>query len=201
MKLIVLSYEYSFPNELTLIHELFEEGLALFHLRKPTWSEEELYKYLKNIDPIYHRRIVLHDHYKLIESFSLKGIHCNVRNSTHWLESKQNGLQLSASFHSVEELKILTETFEYVFLSPVYDSISKENYHAAFSEEELKEGLNQNLQPDIIALGGINVERVDKCRDMGFDGVAVMGAVWKSKDPVLAFRKLRNTCQVNVHTY
>jgi thiamine monophosphate synthase len=37
------------------------------------------------------------------------------------------------------------------------------------------------------------VENIPHCRALGFDGVAVLGAIWQAADPVRAFVRLQTT--------
>jgi len=53
----------------------------------------------------------------------------------------------------------------------------------------------------VLAIGGVTAERLGRCGELGFDGAAVMGAVWNGPDPVRAFagilsasEKLGATC-------
>jgi len=82
------------------------------------------------------------------------------------------------SCHSFEEVKKLEGKVDYCFLSPIYDSISKEGYKAKFEKKELKKFLQQKRKTKIIALGGMTEENYKKALDLGFDGGAFLGAVW-----------------------
>jgi thiamine-phosphate pyrophosphorylase len=42
----------------------------------------------------------------------------------------------------------------------------------------------------LYALGGVDSENASSCIDAGADGVAVIGALWKARDPALAAQKL-----------
>src|SRR5687768_15635196 len=56
-------------------------------------------------------------------------------------------------FHSLEELEACQQHYEYAFLSPVFDSISKTGYKSKFDLHSLKVFL-RNRKEKIIALGG-----------------------------------------------
>jgi thiamine-phosphate pyrophosphorylase len=45
----------------------------------------------------------------------------------------------------------------------------------------------------VLALGGITVETAPRALALGFDGVAVLGAIWQAHDPVRAFTGLQNS--------
>lgn len=193
MKLIVVSAETIFEGETAIVNQLFENGLNRFHLRKPGLSFNEQKDWLTEIKSEYLNRIVLHDHYELMHHFPVKGIHVNAR-------SGDTLKGLSKSCHSLEELTSLQD-FEYVFLSPIFDSISKQGYTAQFEMDKLNTELNKEHSFEVIALGGIDANNIDTCRSIGFDGVAVLGAVWKSGNPLEAFLTIKEKCQKNVNTY
>ncbi len=190
MNLILLSPPTLVPNETTILCQLFEAGLTHFHLRKPTFSKVNILDYLLEIPEIYHDRIVLHQYHAFCEVFKLKGIHLpeKVRISQHY---PINVPLISTSFHDTTTLLANETCYQYVFLSPIFNSISKPNYPAGFQKEELAASLKQTKQK-VIALGGVSFPKVQECKSLGFSGVACIGAVWQNPDPLEAFEQLRN---------
>ena len=75
MKLIVVSNSDVIANEDDIINSLFDEGLELFHLRKPTYDKKNLITLLNKINSKYHSKIVLHQHHTLTEQFEINRIH------------------------------------------------------------------------------------------------------------------------------
>jgi thiamine-phosphate pyrophosphorylase len=175
MKLIIITSERILKDEPSLWNKLFERGLTVLHLRKPAASEEDLRRLLLQTDPAFHDRIVLHDRFTLTQSFHLKGVHLNRRNPV----PPQNAVSsLSRSCHSIEELE-QTGDFNYVFLSPVFDSLSKTAYTHAFSGEELRSAQVRGLiNEKVIALGGVHPKTIPLAAEYGFGGVAALGALW-----------------------
>src|ERR1019366_1979318 len=97
----------------------------------------------------------------------------------------------SVSFHSLGEIKNVNPVFQYVFISPVFDCISKENYKTKIDKTALKLFLQDKVnEPEIIALGGINEETINQPMEIGFDGLAVLGAIWMSNNPIEKFNHL-----------
>ena len=175
MKLIVITTEHFFEGEAAVLNALFERGMEILHLRKPGSTETELKNLIEQIDERFHKRIVLHDHYSLINIFRLKGIHLNNRNRQ---QPVHVSCSISRSCHSIGELENITG-YEYVFLSPIFDSISKIGYKKAFSEMELMKAKQDNIiNEKVIALGGITPENIAQIRSYGFGGVAVLGGIW-----------------------
>ena len=176
MKLIVITQEQSWKNEAHCINLLFENGLELLHLRKPGYTKEEISALLNDISPRFHRNIVTHDHFSLLTKFNLKGIHLNRRNP---VPIEKQGITISKSCHSLEEIKKSDNHIDYAFLSPIFNSISKTGYQGAFTEEQLRQARKNNIINDkIIALGGITTENIPFIKKHGFGGIAVLGSLW-----------------------
>lgn len=198
MKLIILTPPDFFVEEDKIINSLFEEGLDLLHLRKP--GSEPVYseRLLTLLPEEYHKQIVVHDHFYLKEEFNLKGIHLNSRNPKAPEGYKGH---LSRSLHSLDELRNERKDYDYVFLSPIFDSISKSSYHAAFDEATLKQAHNEGLiDKNVMALGGITIDNMEQIRDYGFGGAVILGDLWNRfnihstkdyKELINHFRRLR----------
>ena len=180
MRLIVITTERFFDREADAVCQLFENGLERLHLRKPCASIDETSRLIEQIDAAFHPKIVLHDHYELVNSFRLAGIHLNRRNHFGDQSSYEDkALTLSCSCHSFEEVAICPANLDYVFLSPVFDSISKAGYKQGFTAEQLSDARNRGmLNERVIALGGMTAESIPAIRVYGFGGVAVLGSLW-----------------------
>lgn len=182
-KLIVISRPDFFPGEDEAIDRLFREGLELLHLRKPGSEASRLYSLLDKIPRVYYPRIVLHDHFEIVQhpDYRFGGIHLNRRNAS--IPEGYEG-RISRSCHSVQEVKECLEnkahpSYEYVFLSPVFPSISKEGYGEGISLEALRTaGQKGEIGEKVIALGGISPQTIPLLRDIPFGGVAVLGSLW-----------------------
>ena len=48
--MIVITNPFSIENEFQILHQLFEEGLELLHVRKPAYSEKEMRIFLSHIE-------------------------------------------------------------------------------------------------------------------------------------------------------
>ena len=113
---------------------------------------------------------------ELYEEFSLKGIHIN-KNITN-LPIGYNGFK-TRSCHSFEEIKRYKNEYDYLFLSPIFDSISKMGYKSGFSKDELlKASTDGIIDEKIIALGGVTFEMIPYLKELNFGGVAMIGALY-----------------------
>ena len=184
MKLIIITTPHFWEGEAEAVEMLFHEGLESLHLRKPQASEEEMRCFLCSIPLEYHARIVTHEHFNLLNDFKLKGVHLNGRQPQ--IPAGWKG-HVSRSCHSLEEVAIHKSCCQYVFLSPIYDSISKTGYRAAFQPDTLKEAARcVIIDTQVIALGGISAARLPEVKAMGFGGAALLGDVWQHTGQELA---------------
>ena len=180
MKLILITPPTYFVEEDKIITALFEEGLDLLHLRKPDTAPIYAERLLTLIPEQYHKRIVVHGHFYLKDEFKLKGVHLNSRNPH--LPGNYKG-HISRSCHSLEEVKEHKKNCDYVFLSPVFDSISKKDYHANYTPEEIRKAHKAGIiDKKVIALGGIDTDNIRQVESYGFGGAAIMGALWNKFD-------------------
>ena len=180
MKLIVITTPNYFVEEDKIITTLFEEGLDILHLRKPDMPAIYAERLLTLIPEKYHRRIVTHDHFYLKNEFDLMGIHLNRRNPE---EPHDYHGHVSFSCHSLEEVEQYKDKYEYVFLSPVYPSISKASYEPPYTPEEIREAVAKKIiDKKVIALGGITPETLPEIKAFGFGGAAVLGDLWNKFD-------------------
>lgn len=203
MRLIVISSPNKFESELKLLPRFFNCGLEVFHLRKPKFSYRRMNKYLSHVPGEYLDRIIIHTHHRLALKYKLRGIHITEKQKKKklltWLKLMilkffRKKLAVTTSFHSVADLLRDKKKYHYVFLSPIFDSISKKNHRGAFSESSLKNGL-RNTRHSVIALGGIEPDNISRAREFGFKGIAVLGSIWReNKDPMESFKEMQDAC-------
>ena len=162
-------------NEATKIVDLLRKREAdIVHIRKPDWDLDMTKNLLDKIPASYHGYIKIHDNFELLEKYKrLRGVHLNSRNP----EFQNKGFKMSKSLHSLEELNKITdyEKFEYLTLSPIFDSISKKNYKGNFDLIELKKHI---FNKRIVALGGVTPDQFDLLKKTGFAGAAMLGYFW-----------------------
>ena len=162
------------PGEAAEIAEALRRGWWRVHIRKPGHPDEAIERLINDIPEELRPRLTLHDLFHLAEKTGIGGIHLNFRNPEP--PAGWRGM-LSASCHSVNEARYHRGKVDYMFLSPVYDSLSKPGYGSRFTEEEL--ALSGALGPDVLALGGVTPSKRDRLRRLGFGGAAMLTAAWQ----------------------
>lgn len=176
MKLIVVTAPTFFVEEDEIITALFEEGLDILHLCKPETPAMYSERLLTLIPEKYHKRIVTHDHFYLQEEFGLMGIHLSKRNPS---EPHDYSGHLSCTCHTLEEVKNKKRYYDYLFLSPLFDCITRHDLRAGFTSDELQAAEHNRLfDSHVMAFGGICKENLMQVKRMGFGGAVVMGDLW-----------------------
>ncbi len=184
--MIVISNPITIKNEIKIIHSLFEEGLSLFHVRKPHFSEIEMKAFVSEIGLEFRNQLVLHQYHDLASSFGIDKLHFSEKNRTNFYDFSAK--TLSTSSHSIEDFNVLNSMFDYAFLSPIFSSISKENYSPKTDAfESIKR--RTNFSTKLIALGGLSAENIKQTLENGFDDVALLGTIWSSTNPLGNFKK------------
>ncbi|MFD2602156.1 thiamine phosphate synthase [Flavobacterium suzhouense] len=190
--MIVITNPGILTDEAHIINRLFEEGLQLLHIRKPGIDIYNLKSLLRLIHEEYYDRLVLHQHYNLAGQYGINRIHFTESNRPDFdktlkmLGNDQEWI-FSTSTHSIEDFNRLSHRYEYAFLSPVYNSISKPGYAP---DTDIIESTKRrsNFNTKLIALGGISYKNNKQILEAGFDGVAVLGNIWNSGDPICEFK-------------
>lgn len=188
-KILIITPENVISREGTLINALFEAGLEVLHIRKPGLPKVEIQNLINSISADFHSRVVIHSHYELVHDFHLKGIHLPEKLRKEALTNETLKV-ISTSFHKLEDITNENKHFEYAFLSPVFESISKQGYHPFLAIQQIKSFLAHPIPFPLIALGGISDKNVMQVREMGFSGAACIGYIWESQNPVEQFNKL-----------
>lgn len=217
MQLIVCSTPETLSDEHELVQELMHAGLETFHLRKPLFSSAEMRGWLEQLSSADCRKVVLHSHWLLAEEFKIKGIHIGatalknmpLAEQVAWMSyAKRKQLSISSSVHDEKEINQLPKGFDYVWLSPVFESISKQAYLSNFSDHQFDQWtkeLKEQKQTQVYALGGVTALHAVKLAHRGFNGMVVLGSVWSNikgiedKEQVnLRIKQLINACKTDL---
>jgi len=190
--IVVITPEELVQNETEIINALFEEGLDLLHIRKPFINSKENKDFIQNIHSEFHHQLVLHSHYDLAENFNISRFHFREIDRRNDLFKSFTDKTISTSVHDIETFNELSEDWEYAFISPVFPSISKKGYGENSNIlYEIKKRNNSNVK--LIALGGIHENNISEVFNSRVDGVALLGAIWESNEPLAIFKKCRKS--------
>lgn len=186
--LIVISCENDFPDEINLVKRMMQDGLRRFHLRKPNLSQDAYMSYIDAFNTKEKESIVVHQYHEASKANGICQLHLksSLLTSTP-LNTYKN--YTSTSFHSHNELEQYGANFDYTFLSPIFDSISKPGYSSR--KDFLTTPINS--RQNVYALGGITPSRLKLLNGKGFKGVAALGYIWQG-NPIENYKILNQLC-------
>ena len=176
MKIIAITTPKITDEDTSIIRALFDRGIDIVHLRKPESSIGECRKLLSALNSEQRSKIIVHDYPELYSEFSLGGIHIN--RNVRTLPDGYCGFK-SRSCHTFEEIVSYKSDYDYLFLSPIFDSISKNGYRSVFSDEALQEASVMGIIDEkVIALGGVTLDKIAYLKKLKFGGVAMVGGIY-----------------------
>jgi thiamine-phosphate pyrophosphorylase len=187
MDIIIFTSPDEVADEVAIINQLFHFGLDELVIRKPHWTNQNYIDFLNQIDAEYYPHISICDQPEIALEFNLKGLHC----SNQWYDSfgkeeqkklhemlADAGHQISISAHNLAEWNQRKNHFDQIYLCPIYPSISKPGYSGNWDLQALQTELKADRAVKVIALGGVEVSRIEEISTIGFDGVALLGTIW-----------------------
>lgn len=192
--IVVLSPTGTVKDEQKIVCELFRAGLQVYHLRKPRWSQEKITEWVNSLPHEYRSRIVLHQFPKLVSRLELGGFHL----SPDMPEPGDEAGELSAQCASYSDIVRIGGDCRYVMLGPIFrpaGTDSRPSLPPARTPQEyaaiVKYWHQNGGDAKVFAFGRIHAGNVHLCKKLGFDGIAVVSAIWNAKtDPVKAFKAL-----------
>ena len=188
---ILITLPRILKNEAEMLAALCGAGVSVIHICKPEASEPEIEELLKTLQALGAdmSRLTIHYNEPLARRYGLGGVHLRIE---ELLAGAGEGLRRSCSAHGWTEAERAATDADYVFLSPLFDSISKPGYRSAIDPAEAAERLRRR-KGRIVALGGIRPANIARVRRIGFDGAAVLGAAWSADEKAVdTERTLKN---------
>lgn len=189
-KLFLFSDEQDHPQEIEGARLALRLGFEAFHLRKPTWSVEQIHEFLTQFGEDELSRISIHTEEPHFAEIHKRYPQVRMHLKSHQLGCYSPEKVMSHAVHSLEELGTLTQYPELktLFLSPIYPSISKQDYQTDWDFPTLSQSLGLP-GPEVIALGGVQAHHFQELQAMGFSGAALLGSVWRDSSPLSRIRE------------
>jgi thiamine-phosphate pyrophosphorylase len=200
MKIVIFTPPDFYPNEAEWLIRLLGLPIYRLHIRKPGWSRKQVAALLDTIPASLRTRIVLHRHYSLLQTYRIpcgyirfrQILTCQSQRLIDLLREKQ--ILWCTGIHRKEDLAFLRTAPAYLFVSPIFPSLSKKDYAKSWIGGELQAILRESPCP-VFALGGVCPETLPKAAEMGFAGAALLGWIWNNTDPVRRAEQILNMAE------
>lgn len=167
---VVITPETLSLEEIDPIRTMLDIGCWRIHIRKPNADKELLRRYLDRLcQRVDVTKLSMHYYHDIALEYGFGGLHG---------VTEAKGVVKSISCHTLEEVEN-AEGVDYLFISPLFDSISKQGYKAAIDIEKAGALIRGGLQTEVVALGGIEKSNLTVLDRAGFRNIALLGAVWR----------------------
>lgn len=176
----------SADNEVQTIVKLFESGLNMLHLRKPTFSERKMEALLNEIPAQYHDKIIVHGHYKLALKYKVAGVHLRKSHRSNSISNSwrrfmlklKSKLVITTSFRGLQSLQENRVNFDYVLLNHIFN----DNGHYKSDQDSginiLKKVVVSSGQK-VVGVVGTEADNVKVLGAADFYGAALPEQVWE----------------------
>ena len=146
-------------------------------LREKDLSEDEYFELAKKVKPMCDKagvELVIHTYVNVAKKLGVKSIHLPLNKYIMLTEEdKQLFDNIGTSVHSLDDLeKAISLGVTYVLAGHIYDTDCKKGLPGR-GLEFLQEICN-NVRVPVIAIGGINMDRLKEVKDVGARGAAIM---------------------------
>ena len=176
-------------GELTeLITQAIEGGVGTVQLREKDLSTRDLYmlaRKLREITKELSANLIINDRVDIAQAVDADGVHLGWQSLNIDTVRKIIGREkvIGFSAHNLQEAKKANiEGADYITISPVFDTPYKDYFIPPLGTKEINK-IKRQVNIPVIALGGINEDNVEEVLGNGADGIAVISAVFLSKNP------------------
>lgn len=198
LRLILVTHRQQtpLPEYLDFIRLCVASGVTAVQLREKNATPKFLYEFglsLKDILSEFQVPLIVNDHLSLAQALDADGVHLGQGDGDPALvkakfSDKILGLSLDA-MANVEKANQLS-ALSYVAASSVFPTPSKQNVKTIWEIEGLCQLVQRSYHP-VVAIGGIDLNNLQKVSQTGVAGVAVIRALHETKDPSQTTRCFR----------
>lgn len=169
----------------------------VIHLREKAKTADELVHIIEELKryqvPL--SKIVINDRADVAYAMKVRGIHLAYHSlSPDQVKQNFSSLLVGRSIHSIDEARLAEEQgADYVFYGHVYSSQSKQGQppRGIFSLEEVA----KSVSIPVIAIGGIDYERISEIKQTSAYGIAVMSGIFLAENPAEEAKRYQNFLQ------
>ena len=168
---------------------LLPEGVKCIQLRIKNMPQAGLEEEIKRsvfLAKKYGATLFINDYWELAIRFGAEGVHLG-QEDLHEADIDsihQAGLYLGVSTHCYEEVaRAHALNPSYIACGPIYHTTSKVMSFSPQGIEQLQRW-RRTLHYPLVAIGGINLERLSEVLNVNIEGVSVISAITKAKNPL-----------------
>jgi hydroxymethylpyrimidine kinase/phosphomethylpyrimidine kinase/thiamine-phosphate diphosphorylase len=186
---------YPIVDSVNWVEKLLPIGVQTIQLRIKNASETALEDAVAQSVEIANRfgaRLFINDYWELAIRHQAYGVHLGQEDlqQASVAEIAKAGLRLGISTHNKQEMDYACQwSPSYIAYGPIYATTTKAMPFEPRGLEALKYWV-ETLPYPVVAIGGINLDRLSKVLTTGVNGVAMIAAITKAEDPIAMTKAL-----------
>lgn len=196
---------YPIVDSAQLVKELAQAGVRTIQLRIKHLSghalEQEIANAISFATP-YQTKLFINDYWQLAIRFGAYGVHLGQEDieTADFKKISDANLALGISTHEEWEVaRAHALSPSYIAFGSIFPTTTKQLKTAPQGLEKLRHYCNFLSYP-VVAIGGINLERLPNILTAGANGIAVISAITKAKDPIKESQLWLKNCYVTDNT-
>lgn len=159
-------------------------GVRSIQLREKDLAPSELLPLAREVKKLtrkYGAHLLINDRVDVADMVGADGVHLTEASlPAHEVKKHYPHLLLGVSTHSLDKARRAQEEgADFVTFSPVFDTVSKREYGPPQGLDKLRE-VTREINIPVLALGGIQEDRVSAVLHHGAFGIALISGIWKS---------------------
>ena len=184
------------------VEKAIKGGVTVVQLREKDCSSREFYEIalsVKSIADKYGVPLIINDRADIALAVGATGVHVGQSDlpCKRLREIVGEDMIIGVSTATVEEaIKAERDGADYIGVGAMYTTSTKDNTRSV-SISRLKE-IRKAVNIPIVAIGGINAQRIPDFKDTGIDGVAVVSAIVAQADVERGARALKDAITLNL---
>ncbi len=175
--------------------EALKSGLTCLQLREKDMDEKDLLNEalaFRKLCSAYNVPLIINDNVDIAVKCGADGVHVGQEDMSAERVRSITGekMILGVSAHTVEEaLAAVKNGADYLGLGAIFPTSTKTD--ADVMSTEVLKSICRSVDIPTVAIGGINKDNVTKLSGFGFDGIAVVSAIFAAEDIPKAVSELR----------
>ena len=185
---------------LNIIEEAIKGGVTVVQIREKDADTLEFYNISNKVKEIcskYNVPLIINDRIDIALAIDADGVHIGQSDMPIKIARKLIGNDkiLGISAHNLEEATDAEENgADYLGVGAIFSTSTKKDANDV-SIDTLKE-ISSNVDIPTVAIGGINLDNVEKLKDTNISGISVVSAIMNAENPKIAsenlLRKIKN---------
>jgi thiamine-phosphate pyrophosphorylase len=171
-----------------VVKDALKGGVRFVQLREKDLSARELLSLAQDIRSLTAEvpaRLLINDRIDICLAVRADGVHLRSDSLPTRIVRRVLGASklIGVSTHSLEEAqRAQEEGADFITLGPIYETPSKAGYGPPLGLDVLRT-VHKRIKIPVLALGGIQKERIGEVLDAGANGVAVISAILTAENP------------------